>query len=44
MDLGLKLPIINQAERMETSGPFGTRCTQRMHVESVLQIDDDLLA
>ena len=43
MDLGLKLPGVEQTERLEGSGPFGTMCTHRVRVEKVSQVDEELL-
>ena len=44
MDLGLKLKGVEITDRLENSGPFGSMCTHRVRIESVAEIDDELLA
>ncbi len=43
MDLGLKLTGVEETERLEGSGPFGSMCTHRVRVEDITQIDSELL-
>ncbi|MCB9282724.1 MAG: DUF4287 domain-containing protein [Lewinellaceae bacterium] len=43
IDLGLKLPGKELTGRLENSGPFGTMCTHRVKLESVGEIDRELI-
>lgn len=43
IDLGLKLTGIDVTERLENSGPFGTMCTHRVRLESLEQVDKELI-
>ena len=43
MDLGLKLPGVDLAGRLEGSGPFGTMCTHRVRLETVTDVDSEVL-
>ncbi len=43
MDLGLKLKDVPVGERLEGSGPFGAMCTHRVRLESVDQVDAELI-
>jgi len=42
IDLGLKLRNEPITERLESSGPFGTMCTHRVRIESIVDVDDEL--
>ena len=43
IDLGLKLKDKPITDRLENSGPFGAMCTHRVRLESVEQVDAELL-
>ena len=43
IDLGLKLPGIEPDGHLENSGPFGTMCTHRVKLESVEQVNQELI-
>lgn len=43
IDLGLKLKDKPIANRLGTSGPFGTMCTHRVQLTSVSEVDDELV-
>ncbi|MCF2947666.1 DUF4287 domain-containing protein [Paraglaciecola aquimarina] len=43
IDLGLKFNDKPHADRLETSGPFGTMCTHRVQLTDVNQVDTELL-
>lgn len=44
IDLGLKLKDVPVGERLEGSGPFGSMCTHRVRLESMEQVDEELIA
>ncbi|AXT20498.1 DUF4287 domain-containing protein [Flavobacteriaceae bacterium AU392] len=43
IDLGLKLKDKATTTRLENSGPFGTMCTHRVKIETVEDINDELV-
>ncbi|MEQ9309807.1 MAG: DUF5655 domain-containing protein [Balneolaceae bacterium] len=43
IDLGLKLDNAELSGRLETSGPFGTMCTNRIQITEENGVDDDVL-
>lgn len=43
IDLGLKLKDTPTTSRLENSGPFGTMCTHRVRLESVEDVDNELV-
>ena len=43
VDLGLKFNDRPHADRLETSGPFGTMCTHRVQLTDADQVDDAVL-
>ena len=43
IDLGLKLRTHPITGRLEASGPFGTMCTHRVKLESVEEVDPELI-
>ena len=43
IDLGLKLKGIEVQGRLETSGPFGTMCTHRIQLNSLSDVDDEVI-
>ena len=43
IDLGLKLPDKPTTDRLGNSGPFGTMCTHRVQLNSVEDVDDELI-
>jgi len=43
IDLGLKLKEKPTTERLQNSGPFGTMCTHRVQLQSVDQVDNELI-
>ena len=43
IDLGLKLKDIAVQGRLEDSGPFGTMCTHRIRLESVTDVDNEVI-
>lgn len=43
VDLGLKLKDVPVGERLEGSGPFGAMCTHRVRLETVDQVDAELI-
>lgn len=43
IDLGLKLKDVPTGERLEGSGPFGAMCTHRVRLESIDQVDEELV-
>lgn len=43
IDLGLKLPEVPTSERLGNSGPFGTMCTHRVQLNSLEDIDKELI-
>lgn len=44
MDLGLKLPGVELSGRLEGSGPFGTMCTHRVRLETLADIDTEVIS
>ncbi len=44
MDLGLKLKGKPTTERLGNSGPFGAMCTHRVKIETIEQVDPELLS
>ena len=44
IDLGLKLKGKDTTDRLGNSGPFGSMCTHRVKIETVDQVDDELVA
>ncbi|WP_378172544.1 DUF4287 domain-containing protein [Aquimarina sp. SS2-1] len=44
IDLGLKLKGKPTTERLQNSGPFGTMCTHRVQLQSIEEIDTELIA
>tara|TARA_R110000737_G_scaffold352891_1_gene400889 strand:- start:17726 stop:18268 length:543 start_codon:yes stop_codon:yes gene_type:complete len=44
IDLGLKLPGKDVNGRLENSGPFGTMCTHRIQLNSINEIDKEVIA
>mgnify|MGYP001059735738 CR=1 FL=1 len=43
IDLGLKLKDVEVKGRLENSGPFGTMCTHRIQLQSISDIDDEVI-
>jgi len=43
IDLGLKLKDVEVQGRLENSGPFGTMCTHRIQLQSVSDVDPELI-
>lgn len=43
IDLGLKLKDVPPEGRLESSGPFGSMCTHRVRLESIDDINEDVL-
>lgn len=43
MDLGLKIKGKPTTDRLENSGPFGAMCTHRVRLESVAEVDAELM-
>lgn len=43
IDLGLKIKDKPTSGRLENSGPFGTMCTHRVQLTSILDVDDELM-
>lgn len=43
IDLGLKLKDINVQSRLGDSGPFGTMCTHRIQLNSIADIDEEVV-
>ena len=43
MDLGLKIKDKATTDRLENSGPFGAMCTHRVRMETVEDVDGELL-
>lgn len=43
IDLGLKLDNAELSGRLETSGPFGTMCTNRIQITEESGVDDEVL-
>lgn len=43
MDLGLKIKGKDPAGRLENSGPFGTMCSHRVRLETVADVDADVV-
>lgn len=43
IDLGLKLKGIEVQNRLENSGPFGTMCTHRIQLQSIADIDNEVI-
>lgn len=43
IDLGLKLKDIDVQSRLEDSGPFGTMCTHRIQLNSIADIDAEVI-
>ena len=44
IDLGLKIKDKPTTDRLENSGPFGTMCTHRVRLESVNEVDKELIS
>ena len=43
IDLGLKLNDAELTDRLESSGPFGSMCTNRVQLTDVSQVDSELI-
>lgn len=43
IDLGLKLKDVDVQGRLENSGPFGTMCTHRIQIQSISDVDADVI-
>jgi predicted transport protein len=43
IDLGLKLKGKELTERLESSGPFGAMCTHRVRLDSIKDVDSELI-
>jgi hypothetical protein len=43
IDLGLKLKDVEVQGRLEGSGPFGTMCTHRIQLNTVSDVDDEVV-
>ncbi|MBR9919174.1 DUF4287 domain-containing protein [bacterium] len=43
IDLGLKIKGKDPVGRLENSGPFGTMCTHRVRLESIVEVDAEVL-
>lgn len=43
IDLGLKIKGKPTTDRLEKSGPFGAMCSHRVRIESIEQVDSELL-
>lgn len=43
IDLGLKLKDVDVQGRLENSGPFGTMCTHRIQLQSIADIDNEVI-
>lgn len=43
IDLGLKLKDIDVQSRLEDSGPFGTMCTHRIQLNSIADVDAEVI-
>lgn len=43
VDLGIKLNEAELTDRLETSGPFGSMCTNRVQLTDVSQVDAELI-
>lgn len=43
IDLGLKLKDIDIQGRLENSGPFGTMCTHRIQLNSIDDVDEEVI-
>ena len=43
IDLGLKLKDVEIQGRLEGSGPFGSMCTHRIQLQTVSDIDDEVI-
>lgn len=43
VDLGLKLNDAELTQRLESSGPFGAMCTNRVKLVEVSEVDDELI-
>ncbi|MEE8367247.1 MAG: DUF5655 domain-containing protein [Thermoanaerobaculia bacterium] len=43
IDLGLKIKGKSTTERLENSGPFGAMCSHRVRIESIEEVDSELL-
>ncbi|KGJ97367.1 DUF4287 domain-containing protein [Colwellia psychrerythraea] len=43
IDLGLKLQGVEVQGRLEGSGPFGTMCTHRIQLQSIADIDNEVI-
>ena len=43
IDLGLKLKDIDVQSRLEDSGPFGTMCTHRIQLNSITDVDAEVI-
>lgn len=44
IDLGLKLKDVPNGGRLEGSGPFGAMCTHRVRLETLDQVNEELIA
>jgi predicted transport protein len=44
IDLGLKLKEVDFTDRLGNSGPFGTMCTHRVQLNSIEEVDGELLS
>lgn len=44
IDLGLKIKGKPTTDRLETSGPFGSMCTHRVRLESLTDVDHELIS
>ena len=43
IDLGLKIKEKPITGRLENSGPFGTMCTHRVKLSSIIEVDKELI-
>jgi hypothetical protein len=43
IDLGLKLKDVEAQGKLENSGPFGTMCTHRVQLQSVSDVDAEVI-
>lgn len=44
IDLGLKLKRVEEEGRLEGAGPFGKMCTHRIRIQTVDDIDQEVIA
>ncbi|MEM9649842.1 MAG: DUF5655 domain-containing protein [Bacteroidota bacterium] len=43
MDLGLKLKDKSLTDRLQNSGSFGSMCSNRVKIESLSEVDEELM-